>query len=245
MATASSAAYSQTGGRRGSAPSVQGPVSNPGSQEESPDNSLEVPPRILTPPQQTAPGETDSEPAPPSPAAESTPVPRSGPPVSELAAPAERPLPYLGVSVQYIESHAIPGRDIEGIEVIGVDPGSPADRAGLRGRGTMTTLGASGATAGALMAPLDIVVMPLLKKTGQLGGTGDLIVAIDDKRVHAESDLKDALASMNPGDTVYFTIKRAQQDGSVRTLTIPVKLASSARAASPDKTSAANSLRVQ
>ena len=52
----------------------------------------------------------------------------------------------------------------------------------------MTKLGATGATAGALMAPLDIVMMPLLKKSGQLGQTGDLILEIDDQRVTDQAD---------------------------------------------------------
>jgi S1-C subfamily serine protease len=143
-----------------------------------------------------------------------------------LSAPAvpHQPLPYLGLSVQHIESHSTPGRDIEGLEIINVDPDSPAARAGLKGRGGMTKLGASGATAGALMAPLDIALMPLLKKTGQLGRTGDLIVAIDDRRVIGDADLETALGESKPGDTIYLTVVRLATDGARQTLKIPVKL---------------------
>ena len=56
----------------------------------------------------------------------------------------------------------------------------------------MTKTGATGATAGALVPPLDLVIMPLLEKSGQLGAPGDLIIAIDDKRVESEIDLQDA-----------------------------------------------------
>jgi hypothetical protein len=153
------------------------------------------------------------------------PVPTSGPPSSMLSSNAPSPaLPYLGLSVQQIDSHSTPGRSVEGLEIVSVDPGSPADIAGLKGRTAMSTLGASGATAGALVAPLDIAVMPLLKKTGQLGQTGDLIVAIDDRRVTSEVDLATALADSKAGDTIYFTVLRAGNGGAHRTVKIPVKL---------------------
>jgi hypothetical protein len=154
------------------------------------------------------------------------PVPTSGPPSSMVSAPGapHQALPYLGLSVQRIESHSTPGRDIEGLEIVSVDPDSPAARAGLKGRGGMTKLGASGATAGALMAPLDIALMPLLKKTGQLGQTGDLIVAVDDRRVTGEVDLQTALSESKPGDTLYLTVMRLAGDGARQTIKIPVKL---------------------
>jgi S1-C subfamily serine protease len=161
------------------------------------------------------------------------PLPTSGPPSSITASTPHRMLPYLGVSVQRIESHSTPGKDIVGLEIVGVDAGSPAERAGLKGRGGMTKLGATGATAGALMAPLDIVMMPLLKKARQLGQTGDLIVAIDDRRVASEFDLENALEDSRPGDTMYFTVTRLAADGKQQTKKIPVKLGSPVQSAFP------------
>lgn len=152
------------------------------------------------------------------------PVPTSGPPPSMVSGAPAQTLPYLGVSVQQIESRSTPGRDLEGLEIVSVDPDSPAQRAGLHGRRGMTELGASGATAGALIAPLDIALMPLLKKTGQLGQTGDLIVAIDDRRVSGEVDLETALAHSQPGDTVYITVVRLSNNGTHQTVKVPVKL---------------------
>ena len=158
------------------------------------------------------------------------PLPTSGPPSSMISNGPRQPLPYLGISVQRIESHSAPGRDVQGLEIVSIDPGSPAERAGLRGRGTMTKLGASGATAAALMAPLDIALMPLLKKTGQLGQTGDLIVAIDDRRVSSEADLQAALAESKPGDMIYLTIVRLGNNGARKTVKLPVKLGNEASA---------------
>jgi hypothetical protein len=187
------------------------------------DATLEIVPRSgPTPPTET-PASSDLT-GPPEP--ELPPVPTSGPPSSMLSNNSLPPpaLPYLGVAVQQIESHTTRGHSIDGLEIVNVDPGSPAERAGLRGRGSMSTLGASGATAGALIAPLDIALMPLLKKSGQLGRTGDLIIAIDDRRVVGEADLETALGDSKPGDTIYLTIMRLADNGAHKTIKVPVKL---------------------
>jgi PDZ domain len=209
-----------------------GQVSSPNENRSAGANSdatLEISPRGgPTPPTETSPAliPNDSGDLGSSPQQELPPVPTSGPPSSMVSNSPQPPLPYLGVSVQRIESHSTPGRDIDGLEIVSVDPDSPAERAGLKGRGGMTTLGASGATAGALMAPLDIALMPLLKKAGQLGQTGDLIVAIDDRRVAGEADLETALGESKPGDTIYLTIVRLASGGAHKTIKIPVKLGS-------------------
>jgi PDZ domain len=194
------------------------------------DATLEIAPRsVPTPPAIISPASTlnDSSDLTNSPEQELPPVPTSGPPASMVANNAQQlqpALPYLGISVQDIESHATPGHDIEGLEIVSVDPNSPAAHAGLKGRSGMTGLGASGATAGALMAPLDIALMPLLKKTGQLGQPGDLIVAIDDRRVLGQADLETALGDSKPGDTIYLTVVRLAGNGARKTIKIPVKL---------------------
>jgi PDZ domain len=216
------------------APDRQSNPSRPASSQaqSSDDAALEIAPR--TGPSARGPFSTPSSPA-ESDLGNATdqelpPLPTSGPPsyMKSTAAPRQQ-LPYLGISVQRIESHSTPGRDIEALEIVSVDPASPAERAGLKGRGTMTKLGASGATAAALMAPLDIAVMPLLKKTGQLGRTGDLIVAIDDRRVATEADLQTALAELKASDTIYLTIVRLGTDGAHKTVKLPVKLGMPAR----------------
>jgi hypothetical protein len=194
-------------------------VSSHSGARADPDQTLEIAPRAAPPP--VPPVVT------PAPDDDAPPLPTSGPPVSETTPPdhtAESKRPYIGMSVQYVETHATPGHDVQGLEVVSVDPNSPAESAGLRGRGEMTRLGATGATAGALMPPLNLFMMPLLKKSGQLGDSGDLIVAIDDKRVKGETDLQDALDAAKPGDTIYLTITRPSRDGSHRTLKLPVKL---------------------
>jgi hypothetical protein len=150
--------------------------------------------------------------------------PASIPASDNGSAAANQKRPYLGASVQYIYSDDTPGRVVQGLEVVSVDPKSPAERAGLHGRGAMTKMGATGATASVLAPPLDLVLMPLLRKAGSLGATGDLIIAIDDLPVKSDKDLGSALGALKPGDTVYFTIARTMPDKSHKTYKIPVKL---------------------
>ena len=41
-----------------------------------------------------------------------------------------------------------------------------------------------------------------------MGQGGDLIVAVDDKRVRDQSDLESAMSRLKPGDTMYLTVIR-------------------------------------
>jgi len=144
--------------------------------------------------------------------------------------PANASRPYLGIGVQSIYSDDRPGRVVAGLEIVSVDRNSPAAIAGLRGRGQMTAVGESGATVGAMMPPLNLFVMPLLKKTGSLGEGGDLIVAIDDRRVTNDFDLQSELEALKPGDTIYLTVVRAAHDGPQQTLKVPIKLGDASKA---------------
>lgn len=196
------------------------------------DQTLEIAPRVAPPSVTTGPAEPATESSPGADNAEgesgsgsaaaaasgSTQAPDNGSPA------ANQKRPYLGASVQYIYSDDTPGRVLQGLEVVSVDPKSPAERAGLHGRGAMTKMGATGATASVLAPPLDLVLMPLLRRAGALGATGDLIIAIDDQPVQSDKDLGNALAALKPGDTVYFTLVRSMPDNSHKTYKIPVKL---------------------
>ncbi len=203
-----------------SPPQSQTPASSDRAPSGS-DQTLEIAPRISSPP----------------PAAEPLPEPTEDVNLNDHGAspddaqttlqstpPAKTKRPYLGIGVQSIYSNDRPGRVVAGLEVVSVDRNSPAAIAGLRGRGKMTAVGESGATVGALMPPLNLFVMPLLKKTGSLGEGGDLIVAIDDHRVSNDLDLQSELESLKPGDTIYLTVVRAPKDGPQQTLKVPIKL---------------------
>ena len=139
--------------------------------------------------------------------------------------PSDKPkkLPYLGISVQY-QLKCYLGQEEHGLEIVKIDPNSPADKAGLTAKDGITPLGAAGMTAGALLGPLNLAVQPLLKRAGALGKDGDLIVAVDDHRVRSELDLEDELAKLKPGDTMYLTVIRPLPSGAHQTMKIAVKV---------------------
>lgn len=132
-------------------------------------------------------------------------------------------LPYLGVTVQYA-THCYLGGDERGLEVLRIEPGSPAAQAGLSAREAPSALGAVGAVGAALTGPGTFLITPLLEKSGALGHRGDLIVAIDDHRVRNEYELDYALRGLKPGDTMYVTVIHPLPGGSHQTMKIAIKV---------------------
>ena len=145
---------------------------------------------------------------------------------AQPAARRLKPLPYLGISVQPVSVFQWTGLQRQrGLLVLSVDSGSPAAAAGIRGNGQPTKLGATGQTAGALLGPAEFLMEPILKKTGQLGQQGDMIVAADDNRVGSEQELAAQLEKLRPGDTLWLSVLRESSPGGRgRTLKIPVKV---------------------
>ncbi len=181
-----------------------------------------APPSAETPraPEESAPEQNAPEQNAPAPdiGSDNAPLP------ADLPAPENNgPRPYLCISVLYTVATR-DGQQVSGLEVMDVDADSPAARAGLKSRTPMTTIGASGATAGELLGPLDAALRPLLAKSGQLGEDGDLIVAIDDHRVTSDSDLPDHLSRLHPGDIIYLTVLRQQRGGSYKAVKLQVPL---------------------
>ncbi len=131
--------------------------------------------------------------------------------------------PYLGLTVQYTTQCYL-GMEEHGLEVMSVDPNSPAAIAGLQSPTGMTALGAAGVTLGTLLGPASMVVNPLLNHAGALGQGGDLIVAVDDRRVRSQGDLEAALTRLKPGDTMYLTIIRPTGNRQHKTMKIAVRL---------------------
>lgn len=143
-------------------------------------------------------------------------MPTPQPPVASPAQPAPTPpqattatrgtgVPakpaYLGIAGQTVQECRYPA----GVRITRVIEGSPAQQAGLKGEGTLTW---QQAMAGVLtMTPLAPLVLPFLSEH-EHGGSGDLILAVDGKRVHNREELEKEIAPLRPGDTVYFSILR-------------------------------------
>jgi hypothetical protein len=213
-----------------SADSADDPNANPqvlNGQPQAPANSggvahgaLEISPQASTPPP-VAPPAPPADNANPDTDATTSYEQYQGAMAKPPAPPPKSP--YLGFVVEDTLKN-YEGQEVHGLEVVTIDADGPAQRAGLKGRGDVTPIGAAGVTAGALLGPLSMAVIPLLHKSGQLGKDGDLIIAVDDRRVHGEFDFRDELGKLKPGDTIYLTVIRATEQGGHQTLKIPVKI---------------------
>lgn len=134
--------------------------------------------------------------------------------------------PYLGITVQYA-THCYSGGEEHGLEVINVDPNSPAAQAGLHQRADTTAVGAAVGTLAGILPGGAIIANSALGRTGAMGQGGDLIVAIDDQRVRDQGDLQNAIARLKPGDTMYLTVIRPNgidERAPHQTLKIAVKV---------------------
>ena len=138
-------------------------------------------------------------------------------PQSPASAPATnlQPRPaYLGVAGQTMQACRYPA----GVRITRVIEGSPAHRAGLKGEGTLSW---QQAMVGVLtLTPLAPLVIPFISDS-EHGGSGDLILAVDGKRIHSREELEQEMGRFRPGDTVYFSVLR-EQSGLHQ---IPVQLA--------------------
>jgi len=115
--------------------------------------------------------------------------------------------PYLGITVQYV-SKCYNGGELHGLEVLTIDPNSPAARAGLQARSGMTAVGAAVSTLSGIVPGGSILTSKALATSGAMGQGGDLIVAVDGTRVHDQSELESAMSQLKPGDTMYLTVIR-------------------------------------
>lgn len=227
----SQAALGQDKGKSapGSAVAAQASLGTPvapgiSAQGGEPGSTLEISPQPEAPTAgvDVVPNERESEPGPESASLPETFESGDGANGGFESCPVERP--YIGVTIRYAMTRYL-GKEERGLEIMTVDPNSPAAIAGLHGATGPSPLGAAGVTAGELLPPLTLLTTPLLNRAGALGKGGDIIVAVDDHRVRSEQDFQGSLARMKPGDTAYLTVIRPVS-GGYKTLKLAVHLGS-------------------
>jgi hypothetical protein len=132
------------------------------------------------------------------------------------------PRPYLGITVQYATKCYLGGEE-HGLQVLTIDPNSPAAQAGLQARSGMSAIGAAVSTLSGILPGGSILANKALQSSGAMGHEGDLIVAVDDRRVRDQSDLETAMSRLKPGDTMYLTVIRPEGN-SHKTIKIAVRV---------------------
>lgn len=154
-------------------------------------NDGEAHPQIMEMPTPQPPVASPAQPAPTPPQATT----------ATRGAPAPAKPAYLGIAGQTVQECRYPA----GVRVTRVIEGSPAQQAGLKGEGILTWKQAM--TGVLAITPLAPLVLPFLSEN-EHGGAGDLILAVDGKRVHNREELEKEIAPLRPGDTIYFSILR-------------------------------------
>ena len=125
----------------------------------------------------------------------------------------------LGVELQEGARRGKNGREVDGLLVVALQPGSPAERAGvMAGHRQAHDVIEGAAVAASLVFPPAVLVVPVIE-TIQLGENYDLIIGVDGNRVTNFMDFQDQLRDAQPGETVYLNILR-----SGKRLQVPVEM---------------------
>jgi hypothetical protein len=133
----------------------------------------------------------------------STQQPDVQPPAAARALNAPPKPAFLGLAGQTVLACRYPA----GVRVTRVIEGSPAHKAGLKGEATLTWKQAM--TGVLTMTPIAPLILPFVSNSDH-GGPGDLILAVDGKRVHNREELEQEMGRFRPGDMIYFSILREQ-----------------------------------
>ena len=114
----------------------------------------------------------------------------------------------LGVELEEGARRGRNGHEVDGLLVVALQPGSPADRAGLQaGHRAAHDVVEGAAVAASLVFPPAVLAVPVIE-TMQLGENYDLIIGIDGNRVTNFMDFQDRMRDALPGETVYLNILR-------------------------------------
>ena len=130
--------------------------------------------------------------------------------------PEQRPVgraPYLGIRIAET-SECLLGNEEHALEVLSVRPGSPAAKAGLNATAGFS---APASIAAAMFIPIGLAAHALLHRAGMPGYSHDLIIGVNDQRVHDKTELDRELSKLKPGDSAYINIVHPLPSGSHQT----------------------------
>jgi len=124
--------------------------------------------------------------------------------------------PYLGIRIAET-SECFLGNEEHALEVLSVRPGSPAAKAGLNATAGFS---APASIAAAIFMPIGLAAHALLHRAGMPGYSHDLIIGVNDHRVHDKTELDQELSKLKPGDSAYINIVHPLPSGSHQTLRV-------------------------
>jgi|GEM_PF-5874845 len=142
---------------------------------------------------------------------------------SPVAIPAAATVPgYLGANTRnfYREHFCMHALTIRGVEVETVLPDSPAARAGLRPAREFTTRETTLAAAAGLLTLTPVAaVAPAFVRWGGGVPHGDIILAVNGRRVSNQNEFQNEIQRVGPQATAYLTVHRGETN-----VQIPVRL---------------------
>ncbi|HYA35314.1 MAG TPA: PDZ domain-containing protein [Candidatus Binataceae bacterium] len=114
----------------------------------------------------------------------------------------------IGVEVRETHRKLKSGEEADGLLVMQVFSGSPAEQAGLKPLKRTTHNVLSGAAiAAAMIFPPAIMVLPILDYA-QVGESYDMIIGVDGSRVTNFLDFEERMRTAQPGQIVYLSVVR-------------------------------------
>lgn len=132
------------------------------------------------------------------------------------------PPPYLGIVVE-CTTECYMGMEEHGLQVVGLSPRGPGAIAGLRASQSGRAGRAEVNIFDYLRERFEDATHPPRDPSGTMSTEGDLIVAVNDIRVHGRADWEREIRNLKPGDTIYLTIIRPLGNRHHQTMKIAIK----------------------
>lgn len=100
------------------------------------------------------------------------------------------------------------GKEVQGLLIVDIAPGTPAANAGLHAcREMVRNILKVAAVGAAMVFPPAMLALPIVAVM-PLGETKDLIIAVDAARVTNIGEFEDQMRNLGPGEIVYLTVIR-------------------------------------